>query len=485
MVALSELVHELDHQLSSLTGPRGDAAGRADIVLRGDGSVEVTGATHDSRAVHPGMLFCCVPGARTDGHRHAAAAVRAGAVALLCERPLGLVVEDRQVPELQVPDVRAVMGRIAAAVHGHPSRSMEVVGITGTNGKTTTAAFLEAILRADGRATDIIGTLTGARTTPEATDLQAQLAERRDLGTRSVVMEVSSHALALHRVTGTWFSLAVFTNLGSDHLDFHESEEAYFKAKARLFEPDLAAAAVVNAEDPHGRLLLDAAAVPTTPFQLSDVTALAVGVSSSTGRWRGQELRVPIGGLHNVANALAALTSAGLLGVEPGVAVEGLAACGPVPGRLEPIDRGQPFTVLVDFAHTPDALEQVLRAARTGAGRVLVVFGAGGDKDRAKRPIMGEVASRLADLAVVTSDNPRSEEPLAIIEAIMAGARQGPAGSRVVAEVDRRSAIALALAEARPGDVVVVAGKGHETTQEIGSRVIPFDDREVVRELLG
>ncbi|MGE0796064.1 MAG: UDP-N-acetylmuramoyl-L-alanyl-D-glutamate--2,6-diaminopimelate ligase [Acidimicrobiia bacterium] len=477
MVALSELVAEL-------------AVGPA-AVLHGDGAVELAGATHDSRAVGPGMLFCCVPGARTDGHRFAAAAVEAGAAALLTEHPLGLTAAGHAVPELVVPDVRAVLGLVASAVHGHPSRSLEVIGITGTNGKTTTAAFLDAVLRADGRPTATIGTLTGARTTPEATDLQARLAGLRDGGTRSVVMEVSSHALALHRVVGTRFRLALFLNLGRDHLDFHESEEAYFAAKARLFEPDLADGALVNADDPHGRLLLDAAAVPTVPFSLADVGDLTVGVAGSTGRWRGEALRVPIGGLHNVANAVAALSAAALLGVEEAVAVAGLAACGPVPGRLEPVDAGQPFTVLVDFAHTPDGLEQVLRAARTAPGRVLVVFGAGGDKDRAKRPMMGEVASRLADLAVVTSDNPRSEDPMAIVDDVLAGVRgagaaaaAGRAEGRVVVEPDRRAAIALALAEARPGDVVVVAGKGHETTQEIGSRLVPFDDREVVRELM-
>jgi UDP-N-acetylmuramoyl-L-alanyl-D-glutamate--2,6-diaminopimelate ligase len=455
-------------------------------VLRGDGRVEVTGATHDSRSVTPGDLFCCVTGGRFDGHRFAAEAVESGAVALLCERPLGLVVSGRGVPEIEVPDVRRAMGRAAAAVHGHPSSTLEVIGITGTNGKTTTAAFLGSMLRADGRPTEVIGTLTGSRTTPEATDLQAQLAGFRDGGGRSVVMEVSSHAMVLHRVEGSRFRLALFTNLGRDHLDFHESEEAYFKAKAALFEPELTDRALVNADDIHGRLLLDAAAVPTVAFSVDDVTDLAVGVGGSSGRWRGLPLTVPIGGLHNVANAVAALTAAELVGVEPAVALSALAASEPVPGRLEPVHAGQRFTVLVDFAHTPDGLEQVLRAARTGPGRVLVVFGAGGDKDKAKRPIMGEVAARLADLAVVTSDNPRGEQPEAIIEDVLAGVPPAPvARARVVAEPDRRAAIALALREARPEDVVIVAGKGHETVQEVGDRRIPFDDREVVRELLG
>jgi UDP-N-acetylmuramoyl-L-alanyl-D-glutamate--2,6-diaminopimelate ligase len=458
-------------RLADLAAALGDA-----VTLLGDPATGVEGVTNDSRSVRPGMLFCCVPGAVADGHRYAPQAVGAGAVALLCERTLDLAV-----PQLVVPEVRPAMGPVAARAYGHPSHVMDVVGVTGTNGKTTTVAFLEAVLTAAGRRTATIGTLSGARTTPDAPELQARLAALRDAGTSSVAMEVSSHALALHRVAGTRFAVAVFTNLGRDHLDFHETQEAYFAAKARLFEPDLSAAAVVNADDPHGRLLLDAARVPTTAFALADVTDLEVGLRESTGRWRGQRLRVPLGGAHNVANALAALTAAAVLGVDPAVAVGGLSAAGPVPGRLEVVESDRPYTVLVDFAHTPDGLEQALRAARTGTGRVVVVFGAGGDKDREKRPAMGEVAARLADVVVLTSDNPRSEDPVSVVEAVRAGAT---GSAKVLVEVDRRAAIALALGEARPGDVVVVAGKGHETTQTIGDRVLPFDDRDVVRELL-
>jgi UDP-N-acetylmuramoyl-L-alanyl-D-glutamate--2,6-diaminopimelate ligase len=450
--------------------------------VRGDPSVDVTGVTHDSRQVRAGMLFCCVPGRVTDGHEHAPAAVAAGAVALLCERPLDLAAA-----EVLVDDARAAMGPVAAAFHGHPSRSLEVVGVTGTNGKTTTTLLVQHILNQTGHPAAAIGTLGGVRTTPEATDLQALLARLRDEGTMAVAMEVSSHALALDRVRGTRFRVAVFTNLTQDHLDFHGTLEEYFAAKARLFEPAYTDAAVVNADDPHGALLADAANVPTQTYSLRDVDDLAVGVHGSTGRWRGHALRVPLAGRFNVSNALAALTAAVALGVEPGDAVGALSSAPVVPGRFETIDTGRPFRVVVDFAHTPDGLEQALRAAReiTPDGRVIAVFGAGGDKDRAKRPLMGAAAARWSDVVIVTSDNPRHEDPAAIAAAIVAGAA-GAAGAaaEVRVELDRRAAIALALAEARPGDLVVVAGKGHETEQVIGTRVVPFDDRLVVREEL-
>jgi UDP-N-acetylmuramoyl-L-alanyl-D-glutamate--2,6-diaminopimelate ligase len=447
--------------------------------VQGDATVEVRSVTHDSRQVTPGALFCCVPGRMTDGHLHAPGAIAAGAVALLCERVL-----DLDVPQVIVGDVRASMGRVAAVFHGDPSTALEIVGVTGTNGKTTVTHFLHAILEAAGRQTAIIGTLAGPRTTPEATDLQRRLAELRDAGTRAVAMEVSSHALALDRVAGTHFRVAVFTNLSQDHLDFHGTMEDYFSAKARLFDPSYSDAAVVNADDKYGDLLAHAASIPTTTFSRSDVEDLDLGPLSSSGRWRGEPLLVPVGGEFNVSNALAALTAAAELGVDVATAVSGLASAPPVPGRYEVIDAGQPFRVVVDFAHTPDGIEHVLRAARTTAagGRVIVVFGAGGDKDRDKRPLMGEAAVRLADVVIVTSDNPRSEDPAEIARAVVAGTVEGSGEVRV--ELDRRAAIAAGLAEARPADVVVIAGKGHETTQTIGDRVIPFDDREVVRDLL-
>jgi UDP-N-acetylmuramoyl-L-alanyl-D-glutamate--2,6-diaminopimelate ligase len=446
--------------------------------LRGDPSVDVTSVTHDSRRAVAGALFCCVPGGVADGHDHAPAAVAAGAVALLCERPLDLAPA-----EVVVDDARAAMGPLAAAFHGDPSHALDVVGVTGTNGKTTTTLLLQHVLTAVGRPTGAIGTLSGARTTPDAPDLQAQLAHLRDEGMVAVAMEVSSHALALDRVKGTRFRAAVFTNLTQDHLDFHGTIEQYFAAKARLFDPEYSTVAVVNADDPHGALLADAATIPTRTFSLRDVDGLEVGATESIGTWRGRSLRVPLGGAFNVSNALAALTTAVELGIGEADAVAAIADAPAVPGRFESIDEGQAFRVVVDFAHTPDGIEQVLRAARTvtPSGRVIVVVGAGGDKDRDKRPLMGAAADRHADVIVLTSDNPRSEDPQAIVDAI----RTGIAGSADVrVELDRRAAIALAFAEAQPDDLVVVAGKGHETEQVIGKQVLPFDDRKVVRELL-
>jgi UDP-N-acetylmuramoyl-L-alanyl-D-glutamate--2,6-diaminopimelate ligase len=365
---------------------------------------------------------------------------------------------------------------------------MSVVGVTGTNGKTTVTAMLQAVLSAAGRRCEVIGTLTGARTTPESTELQAQLAGFRDDGVDAVAMEVSSHALELHRVDGTWFSVAVFTNLGRDHLDFHRTEEAYFRAKARLFEPERCARAVVNRDDAHGRLLLDAARVPTVAYSLGDASDVAVGAAGSTFTWAGQRVELRVGGMFNVSNALAAATAARELGIDAATIAAGLSSAPPVPGRFEPVDAGQAFTVVVDYAHTPDGLEQVLRAARAAVsgrdrGRVLVVFGCGGDRDRSKRPVMGDVAVRLADRAWLTSDNPRSEDPMAIIDEVVTGVRDADR-DRLVVEPDRRAAIASAVRDALPSDVVVIAGKGHETGQIVGEVTLPFDDRAVAREVL-
>jgi UDP-N-acetylmuramoyl-L-alanyl-D-glutamate--2,6-diaminopimelate ligase len=467
----------LDTLLSGLDGA---------ATLTGDGAVEVSSVAMDSRRVAPGALFCCVRGARVDGHDLAAAAVADGAAALLVERPLGL-----GVPEVLVADSRAAVGPVASRFLGDPSHDLTVVGVTGTNGKTTTVALLAAIFEAAGRPAAVIGTLTGASapgaprppTTPDAIDLQTRLAELAQAGTAAVAVEVSSHAMVQHRVAGTRFDLAVFTNLSRDHLDLHPTMEHYFAAKAALFEPGLTAAGVVNADDPHGRLLADSARIPTTTWSLADAVDLEVGVASSTFTWEGQRIELPLGGRFNVSNALGAATAARELGVVPADVAAGLASVGPVDGRYEIVEAGPPFTVVVDYAHTPDGIEQVLRASRAavGDGRVLVVFGCGGDRDREKRPAMGEAATRLADVAVLTSDNPRSEDPTAIIDQVRAGTVPG---ARLEVEPDRRRAIARALAEAGEGDVVVVAGKGHETTQTIGSRVLPFDDRVVVREEL-
>lgn len=444
------------------------------------GEALINAIAHDSREVAAGTLFCCIRGEHTDGHLFAEDAIAAGATALLVDHRVNL---SRPVAQLIVADTRTAMGPVAAAVLGHPGDTMELIAITGTNGKTTTAHMLASILAASGRAVEVIGTLTQKRTTPEATDLQIRLAELRDGGTTDVVMEVTSHALQLHRVDGLRFRVGVFTNLSQDHLDFHETMEAYFRSKARLFDPSFIEQAVVNADDLHGHLLIDAATVPTTAFGLADAQDLVLNTESSTFTWRGTPIVLAMGGGFNVSNALAAAVTAERLGVDRAAIAEGLRTV-TVPGRYEPITEGQPFAVVVDFAHTPDGLERVLRAARStlgSDGRLIVVFGCGGDRDRSKRPQMGAIASVLADLAVLTSDNPRREDPFAIIEEVEAGAASGRS---LVVEIDRRVAIARALRSARPGDVVVIAGKGHESGQEIGGITRPFDDRVVAREEL-
>ena len=440
----------------------------------GDLDADVRAITHDSRQVGPGTLFCCVPGAAFDGHDFAAGAVADGATALLCERRL-----DVDVAQLVVPDVRAAMGPVAAALYEFPSDTLRLVGITGTNGKTTVAHLIAAIARAAGVDCGVIGTLTGTRTTPEAPELQAQLAARRDEGGDLVAMEVSSHALDLHRVDGTRFRVAAFTNLSQDHLDHHGTMQAYFQAKARLFGPDLCDQAVLNLDSPEGRRLAEAAAVPFTGYSLADVDGLVITADGSRFHWHGLDVHLRLPGRFNVANALAAATVAEVLGLPREAIVEGLAGSGVVDGRFERIDEGQPFLAAVDYAHTPDGLRQLLGAARElTRGRVIVVFGAGGDRDHGKRPQMGEAAGELADLVVLTTDNPRGEDPAAIIDAVKQGIA-APTDLRI--EPDRAAAIALAVAEAGPGDVVLVAGKGHETAQIVGDVVTPFDDRLVLR----
>jgi UDP-N-acetylmuramoyl-L-alanyl-D-glutamate--2,6-diaminopimelate ligase len=445
-----------------------------DSIVTGD-DVELTWAVHDSRAVEPGALFCCVSGAAHDGHDHAPAAVAAGAAALLCERPLGL-----GVPEIQVRSVRDAMGPAAATLAGNPSRKLRIIGVTGTNGKTTTVQLLRSILEAAGIRTEIIGTLTGARTTPEAPELQRLLADFVAAGVEAVAMEVSSHALELHRVDGTTFAVVVFTNLSRDHLDFHVDMAAYFAAKARLIDASFAARAVVNLDDPHGRLLRDTASIPVEGYGLDDASDLRLTPSGSTFRWRGAEVHVGLPGRFNVSNALAAATAAAAIGIEPTTVAAGLDDAGVVPGRFERIDEGQPFLAAVDFAHTPDGVEKLLETGRELAGdhRVIVVFGAGGDRDATKRAPMGEVAARLADIVVLTNDNPRHEDPATILDEIERG-MDAPVDLHV--EADRRAAISLAVSLAADGDVMLVAGKGHENTQTIGDTVNHFDDREELR----
>lgn len=448
-----------------------------------DGDPELTTVEHDTEEVVPGSLFCCVRGSRVDGHDLAATAVEAGAAALLVDHPLPLAV-----PQIVVPDVRRAMGPLAAAFWGQPSHDLTVAGVTGTSGKTTVTHLLRSVLEAAGRPCAIIGTLSGARTTPEATELQAMLARERSGGRDAVALEVSSHGLELHRVDGTRFAVAVFTNLSQDHLDFHHTMDSYFAAKSALFTPGFTGRAVVCADDPWGRRLLARLEaepdVTTTPYSLDDADGLVLTSAGASYRWRGETVHLRLAGRFNVSNAVAAATAAHALGIEPAIVARGLSAAPPVAGRFEAIDTGQPFTVLVDYAHKPDALDKALRAARelvADGGSLVVVFGCGGDRDAAKRPVMGEVAARLADRVTLTSDNPRSEDLRAIIDAIGTGM---PRGTAVVVEPDRRRAIERALGGARPGDVVVIAGKGHETTQIIGDTVVPFDDRAVARAVL-
>lgn len=442
---------------------------------------DVVDLTHDSRAVRPGWMFACVVGEHFDGHDFASRAVADGASMLLVERELPLAI-----PQLVVPSVRAAIGPVAAEIHGHPANRLTMVGITGTNGKTTTAHLMTVILTGAGRRTATIGTLSGVRTTPEAPDLQRQLAAYADDDIEAVVMEVSSHALALHRVSGCRFDVSVFTNLGTDHLDLHHTMEEYFRAKASLFESNLSAAGVANIDDPHGQLLVDVASVPMEGFSMADAQHLAVAAHRLTFVWRGMPIDVPIGGRFNVGNVLAALTASETLGIDRADAAASLIDCPPVPGRFEFVSEPEgPVTVIVDYAHTPDGMVELLGAVRavTHGGRVIVVFGCGGDRDAHKRPMMGAAAAEFADVVIVTSDNPRHESPHAIIESIVAGAAS--VGGAPIVEPDRRAAIALALDMAETGDAVVIAGKGHETTQTIGDMAVPFSDRLVARELLG
>jgi UDP-N-acetylmuramoyl-L-alanyl-D-glutamate--2,6-diaminopimelate ligase len=452
--------------------------------------VDITGLAYSSAAVRPGALFFCVPGFRADGHDFAPDAVERGAAALVCERPL-----DLGVPEVVVPSVREAMGPAAAAFYGDPTAELNVVGITGTNGKTTTAFLVRHLLEATGTQCGLLGTVKSVvggqeeeveRTTPEAVDLQATFARMLDAGDRACAMEVSSHALELGRAGGIRFAARVFTNLTQDHLDFHETMDAYFAAKRRLFEePGLS---IVNVDDEYGRRIADEVEATTigvhheAAFRARDVRFDLTGSTFTCATPEGElQLRVPMPGLFNVQNALCALAAVHGLGTDLRAAGDALSGFGRVPGRFEPVDEGQSFGVLVDYAHTPDSLDNVLRAAREVTdGKLAVVFGAGGDRDTAKRPLMGAAARELADRVLVTSDNPRSEDPEAIVEQVLEGA--GPGAER---ETDRRRAIGRAIAEAQDGDVVVIAGKGHEQGQEFeNGRKEPFDDVTVAREAL-
>jgi UDP-N-acetylmuramoyl-L-alanyl-D-glutamate--2,6-diaminopimelate ligase len=462
---------------------------------------EIGGIEYDSRRVKTGDLFVAIRGRRADGtpfdgHEYVRSAVDRGAYAVVLERDMEVTAT-----RVVVPDSRKAMARLASRFYGDPAERLKIVGITGTNGKTTVSYLIRALFERAGLRTGLIGTLgylVGTEcldapfTTPESVELHRTLLGMVRAGQEAVVMEVSSHALALNRVVGVPFAGAVFTNISRDHLDFHRTQEAYLSAKARLFEDlDAHSWAVINTDDPAGRTLMERTRASALTYGLSDEAEVHPSVQRLTARGidltvdtpdGAFELSMKLRGRFNVYNALAAVATGVACGLDRAVIREGVGSVSSVPGRFEAVDAGQGFLVLVDYAHTPDALERVLCAARElTQGRLIVVFGCGGDRDRGKRPEMGAVADRFADFSVVTSDNPRTENPDAIICQIVTG--MSPDGARTVL-ADRRRAISEALHEARGGDVVVIAGKGHEAVQILGTRRIPFDDREVVRELL-
>jgi UDP-N-acetylmuramoyl-L-alanyl-D-glutamate--2,6-diaminopimelate ligase len=468
----------------------------------------VSGVTHDSRRVARGDLYAALPGSRFHGAAFAEQAARSGAVGILTDHEGREQAERAGLPVLVVDDPRAVLGDVASWVYGRPVRDLALIGVTGTSGKSTTTYLLEAGLRAAGHETGLVGgieikvgdeTLPSALTTPEATDLHAMFALMRERGVTAVAMEVSSHALGFGRVGGAFYEVALFTNLSQDHLDFHPTMEDYFETKARLFTPDFSRLGVVNVDDAWGRRLTHVAKIPVTTFSADGdpgadwrAADVRLGPSGSAFRVVGPggveaEASVALPGPFNVANALGAIVSLVEAGLSLQAAVQGIASLPGVPGRLEQVDEGQDFTVLVDYAHKPGAVEAVLGTLRPlTEGRLTIVLGCGGDRDSGKRPIMGGLAARRADVAVFTNDNPRSEDPWAILTAMVGGVLTVPEDERahVIVEPDRAAAIALVIGRARHGDVVVIAGKGHEQGQYVAGGVLPFDDCEVVRRAL-
>ncbi|GAA2407693.1 UDP-N-acetylmuramoyl-L-alanyl-D-glutamate--2,6-diaminopimelate ligase [Actinomadura vinacea] len=494
--------------LAALLGAEGGAPAEPAGTSGEAAGISVTGITHDSRAVLPGDLYAALPGARAHGAEFAAKAAEAGAAAILTDRAGRERAAATGLPVLVVDDPRARLGTAAAWVYGEPANDLTLIGVTGTSGKTTTVYLLEAGLRAAGVETAVVGTvemriqdarLPSALTTPEATDLHAIFAMMRERGVGAAAMEVSSHALEQGRVGGARYEVAIFTNLSQDHLDYHPTMRHYFAAKAKLFTPEYSRVGVVNLDDHHGRELIETATVPLTTFSAGGDPAadwraedVRTGADGSVFRVVGPggveaDAAVQLAGPFNVANALAAIVALVEAGIPLQTAVHGVAALPGVPGRLERVDEGQDFTALVDYSHKPGAVEAVLTALRpVTEGRLVVVLGCGGDRDRGKRPLMGEAAARLADQAYFTNDNPRSEDPLAILAAMFEGVLKVPQPHRahIVLEPDRAAAIELAIGRARRGDVVVVAGKGHEQGQYTAGEMRPFDDREVVREAL-
>jgi UDP-N-acetylmuramoyl-L-alanyl-D-glutamate--2,6-diaminopimelate ligase len=465
---LDSLVVDLERLIAVLAPA--EVVGPADAVVHD--------LAYDARAARPGSLFFCVPGQRADGHDFAPEAVANGAVALVVQRQL-----DLPVPQVVVADSRVAMAVAADEFFDRPTEELAVAGVTGTAGKTTTAFLLYAVLAAAGRRPGLLGTIEtrvdgerrpATRTTAEAIDLQRLFREMLDAGDRSCAMEATSHGSALHRLDRVRFRVLVFTNLDQDHLDFHRDMEDYFEAKRLLFVGDDPPPAAVNVGNAYGRRLADELRDRGTPlltFGLGDDAEIRPGTTGVQTRLQGR---------FNLENVLGAVAAGRLLGIDDEAVARGIANVSGVPGRFQSLDEGQDFTVIVDYSHKPGALEIVLRTARELApGRLICVFGCGGDRDRGKRPVMGRIASELADVAIVTSDNPRSEDPLAIIDEV----RAGMDGEETV-EPDRARAIELAVELARPGDVVVIAGKGHERGQEIGGVVLPFDDAEVAGEVL-
>ncbi|MGI5399608.1 UDP-N-acetylmuramoyl-L-alanyl-D-glutamate--2,6-diaminopimelate ligase [Streptomyces sp. CA-135486] len=483
--------------------PLGELAARLGVQSPGPG--EATGITHDSRAVRPGDVYAALPGARLHGADFVAQAADLGAAAILTDPTGAERAAETGLPVLVTADPRGRMGELAAEIYGHPGEDLLQIGITGTSGKTTSAYLVEGGLRAAGHSTGLIGTvemrigderIKSERTTPEATDLQALFAVMRERGVESVAMEVSSHALVLGRVDGCVFDVAVFNNLSPEHMEFHSGMEDYFQAKAQLFTPKRSKLGVVNFDDEYGRRLLKEASVPVTSFsaeghpdadwRAENVEISAVGSTFTAVGPGGERIRAqaPLPGPFNVANTLAAVVTLAVAGIDPQTAADGIAAVPGVPGRLERVDAGQPYLAVVDYAHKTDAVESVLRSLRKVTdGRLHLVLGCGGDRDKTKRGPMGAAAARLSDTAVLTSDNPRSEDPLAILAAMLAGAAEVPIHERgdVLVEADRAAAIAAVVARAEPGDTVLIAGKGHEQGQDIAGVVRPFDDREVLR----
>jgi len=470
--------------------------------LRGPGAqTEISHLSYDSRECRPGDLFFAVRGAHEDGHKFAADAVAAGACGLVVEKDLGL-----GAPQIIVDNAFAAMNSLAAPFNGNPSRQMDVVGITGTNGKTTVAFMLESIFSQTGEKAGLMGTiqtrfagriLPGIRTTPESVDLQSMLKAMLEAGVTRCALEVTSIGLDRHRVQGTNFKVAVFTNLTVDHLDYHQTMERYYEAKKALFGSRYSEGAVINADDPYGARLIAETSLPTTSFGIDSPAELVAreieyGPSGSCFKLFGSAMEggIPVKlstpGAFSISNALAAAGAATRLGIDPQAISEGLSRMQGVPGRFERVDEGQDFVVVVDYAHTPDSLHRVLGAAREVANGhdVAVVFGCGGDRDRGKRPLMGRVACEDADLVVATSDNPRSEDPGKILSDVRVGMEGTTPKLGFSVVVDRTDAIRTALSKAAPGDVVVIAGKGHEVGQEIAGKTIPFDDREVAASAL-